>query len=530
MKKLFFALLLLLYGLVIVAQVQSSIFTEKNAFEIYPIFMQDDHKNVPQKSMQAIDTKKLIDEDREREQIGDYPFRFGYGFDVNYSLDDGIWTEENGKRIWRLKVSSKDAYSLNFIFSELALVSGAELYIYSLDGRMVYGPVTEKQNIPYGFDFFMTDLVAGEEVIVSLFEPSSVKEISKLTISKVVHSYVNMFPFDEEKSSKVEPLSCHNDVACFQEWTESAKGVALVLLSSGQEWCSGSLLNNTNLDYKPFFLSAFHCIDVSPYNGSLSTAEISAACNWSFRFHYKKTTCNGSVVYNHVTYNYAYFRAAFVDTDFALMELINTNLSNSDVSFLGWDRTGTPPSKGTGIHHPRGSFMRISFDYNSLAPNGQPINWDGGVISPINTHWDVEYDSGTTEGGSSGSPLFDQNYRIVGQLHGGASGCAPVRKRYGQFHKSWTGGGTNSTRLSNWLDPNNTGLIYLNGTRIPLCTSPIVNFTNQTVNTNQTVTGCYVNVQNVTVTNNKKLILDAIEETIIIKDFEVILGSELEVK
>jgi len=62
------------------------------------------------------------------------------------------------------------------------------------------------------------------------------------------------------------------------------------------------------------------------------------------------------------------------------------------------------------------------------------------------------------------------------------------------------------------------------------CTSPTTNFTNQTVNTNQTVTGCDINVQNVTVTNNKKLILDAVEDVTIIKDFEVQLGSELEIK
>jgi hypothetical protein len=61
------------------------------------------------------------------------------------------------------------------------------------------------------------------------------------------------------------------------------------------------------------------------------------------------------------------------------------------------------------------------------------------------------------------------------------------------------------------------------------CTG-ITNFTNQTVNTNQTVTGCYINVQNVTVTNNKKLILDHIEETTITKDFEIPIGSELEIK
>ena len=56
------------------------------------------------------------------------------------------------------------------------------------------------------------------------------------------------------------------------------------------------------------------------------------------------------------------------------------------------------------------------------------------------------------------------------------------------------------------------------------------NFTNQTVNTNQTVTGCDIYSKNVTVTGGAKLILDALDETTIDGDFEVQLGSELEVK
>jgi Zn-dependent metalloprotease len=57
-----------------------------------------------------------------------------------------------------------------------------------------------------------------------------------------------------------------------------------------------------------------------------------------------------------------------------------------------------------------------------------------------------------------------------------------------------------------------------------------VNFINQTVTTNTTVTSCGdINVQNVTVTNGAKLTLDAAGEVNIISDFEVELGSEFEI-
>jgi hypothetical protein len=58
-----------------------------------------------------------------------------------------------------------------------------------------------------------------------------------------------------------------------------------------------------------------------------------------------------------------------------------------------------------------------------------------------------------------------------------------------------------------------------------------VNFTNQTVTTDTTVTSCgNINVQNVKVQNGAKLTLDAVGEVNIISDFEVELGSEFEIK
>jgi hypothetical protein len=74
---------------------------------------------------------------------------------------------------------------------------------------------------------------------------------------------------------------------------------------------------------------------------------------------------------------------------------------------------------------------------------------------------------------SSGSPLFNQNKKVVGQLSGNKeynssqSYCNQPRAEYGRFNLSWDGGGTNATRLSNWLDPNNTGAITTNTIRTP---------------------------------------------------------------
>jgi len=409
-----------------------------------------------------VNVEKLLEEDQLFEGI-DMPYRFGQDFEVNYTLKDGIWLEQNQERIWRLKFVSPGAFSLNFIFEELYLPSGAQLHIFNTEGSMVYGPVTSKENLTEGL--FLTDLIAGDEVIIQITEPAESKEKSVLKISRVIHAYKNMYPFViESENSRL--LSCHNDVNGFPEWGIVSTSVALILLANGNAVCSGALLNNTAQDYRPFVLTGFHCIDSERFynctDGILSAQEIANAENWMFRFRYQSS---GS---NWYTYNRAYFRAASISTDFALMEL-RVNL-NKDIALAGWDRSTAIPTKGTGIHHPLGNFQKISFDNHSLSKNTIVLGtWDDCTTSPINTHWLVGLDSGTNEGGSSGSPLFNTDKRVVGQLHGGYPFCPPVTHSYGIFRRSWYGGGTDATRLRNWLAPTpaDTAILTTNTIRCP---------------------------------------------------------------
>lgn len=442
------------------AQVETKTYAKGEAFSKEK-FLQS--HQIPNKKFELplFDAQKMLNED-ELNEGKDVPFRFGKGFDTNLSLKDGEWTEVENGRLWSMGFHSKDAYSINFVFNNFYLSDSASLYIVNTDGTMLYGPVTSKQNTSNGF--FLTDLVQGDNVIIYLFEPNTSKKKSSLSITRIVHSYKNTLP--ELYGNLGGSWSCNNDIACYPTWATESDAVALVLLSNGSEWCSGSLLMTANQNFRSFFLSAFHCIDVSQ-DEILSSTEITDAQNWLFKFQYKKTTCNGSGATAGITFNGAQFRSAWHDADFVLMEINTSLVADTRFSWLGWDRTGNTPTSGTGIHHPAGDVMKISFDNNSLVPNSSIIDWGLNRFSPINTHWVVGFDNGTTQGGSSGSPLFDQNKRVIGQLHGGQSSCAPVTKYYGQFNRSWTGGLTNTTRLSNWLDPCNAGIFTANTSRSP---------------------------------------------------------------
>lgn len=420
------------------------------------------------------DVLQILKEDSLNQIDVDIPFRFGKGFDTNLSLNkNGSWQNTEEGRVWTMSFHSSGAKSLNFIFNDFYLPEGAELYIVNTDKTVLYGPVTSSCIPEDGF--FMTDLIAGEDVSIYLFEPGEHMGQSRLKISKIVHAYRGVsINADGEMRSSDDLLPCHNDVACFSDWASESKAVALVLLANGTSLCSGALIMSADYSFRPYFLSAFHCIDIGDFPGSLTTAEISDAEHWMFKFGYQKG-CGSNYISSGITFNGAVFRAGYCDTDFALMEL-NSNPGNIQYppTWLGWDRSGNTPLSGTYIHHPLGNPMKISFDTENLSIYNSPINWYdhwGNIftISPANTHWTTILDNGVVQNGSSGSPLFDQNKRVIGQLHGGLqeSCLYNIPKYSGAFHKSWTGGGTNSTRLSNWLDPNNSGVTTINTSSYP---------------------------------------------------------------
>jgi subtilisin-like proprotein convertase family protein len=81
-----------------------------------------------------------------------------------------------------------------------------------------------------------------------------------------------------------------------------------------------------------------------------------------------------------------------------------------------------------------------------------------------------DWDIGTTEGGSSGSPLFNNQRQVVGQLHGGAAACGNnAYDTYGWFYSSWEGGGSVNNALKYWLDPDDTGVTSFDGREWEAC-------------------------------------------------------------
>lgn len=408
-------------------------------------------------TLPAQDNRKLLKE--EIAQSGSVPFRFALPVKVDIAPGkQGNWEQASpGNMVWRVKLVSPGAYSTSIDFDEFHLSDDAEMYIYNGDGTMITGPVTSKENNE--FHVWGSSIYSGESVIVEVKVPQQSVNQNRLHIHNLSHGYKNLFK--SEKSFGASG-NCNINVLCpaGTAWGAERNSVALVLNASSSEHCSGAMISNTCGTNTPYFLTANHCY-VAPNAGSVS--------NWKFIFQYWSPNCTPTTDGSRsLLFNGATLRARNSPSDFALLELNTIPASTSGIHYAGWNRNTAAATNATGIHHPAGDVMKISFDNN--APVRSPY-----ASSGFNSHWQVGWDNGVTEGGSSGSPLFDQDHRIIGQLHGGPSGCSSsdLRDFYGAFDVSWTGGGTAATSLAPWLDPGATGFTTTNTTNINQLSLPL---------------------------------------------------------
>ena len=223
----------------------------------------------------------------------------------------------------------------------------------------------------------------------------------------------------------------------FSDWDAEIRSVAMILTSGGSRICTGALVNNVRQDLTPYFLTANHCLG--------------GESNWIFMFNYESPVCNNQNGPTNMTLSGATLLDNGSTSDFALLEISEYPPESYEVHYAGWSAINVAPQEPVAIHHPSGDIKKISFDDDA----GISDAWSGTAGS----HWRIaDWEDGTTEPGSSGSPLFDNNHRIVGQLHGGEASCSyNVNDYYGKFSTSWGLG------LSDFLDPDNTGQTTLDG-------------------------------------------------------------------
>ncbi len=400
----------------------------------------------------------------------------------------GTWVQyPDGSKSWFLKVTSTGATALNFHYSTLYIPEGGELFLYNQNKNQIVGKFTSSRNITNPITH--TQLVQGESTIIEYHQLKDTKGDFKISISEVSYIFRGfedfLSYFDDPKgiSDPIRADYCQVDVACSPEnngWGEQIDAVVhFTFTELGYTYvCSASVLNNTAQDCTPYILSAWHC-------GEHTANQNLSGVTWYWN--YQKTSCQPSnngvnppkgneTMINGIvratsgsgTLNNPPGNNQVAGSDFTLVEL-NSNIPNSyNAYYAGWDRSNSNPTNGVSIHHPAGSAKKIS----SYSSNLTSDTYNGGAY---NAHWEVYWTStingyGVTEGGSSGSPIFDQNKRVVGQLSGGSSSCFNTNYSdlYGKMSENWNNNGSNNgSQLAPWLDPTNSNPTSIDGTYAP---------------------------------------------------------------
>ncbi|MBW8051868.1 MAG: T9SS type A sorting domain-containing protein [Cytophagales bacterium] len=438
--------------IIFIITINSKIFSQINIGGIPHTFLPNcspsiKNKIIPITNMPPVDTSLLLFQDSLQladTTIKEKTFSFGYSMPVNLGLNNsGLWdTLDDGSLIWRLKIKSIGAYDILLVFNQFWLPQGAILYIYNEDKSAWIGGFTEQNNKPY--NRFSAGPIQGETIILEYYEPSNVIQHGNINVSGVVHVYKNLFHKSHPITGFGSSGACNINVRCPEGngWCNQRRSVAYILRlnTNGHHvtLCSGALVNNLRSDLRPYLLTANHCVTSS------SAGNIS---DWLFIFNYQSPICANPIDQPTTTYSISgsLLRASRSGSDFALLELSASPPGDFNTYYAGWYKDNARPENGVGIHHPSGDIKKISV-YDKKPRRRKFL---GAKC------WKFKWASGTTEGGSSGSPLFNQFNLIVGQLYGGGASCDNQNDKdnYGRFDISWDEGGSASTRLKDWLAP-----------------------------------------------------------------------------
>ncbi len=367
---------------------------------------------------------------------------FGVAIPVNRNLlqTDDFITLPDGNKMMRFRVNAPGAYGINLNYSAFYPGRSGRLWVYSEDSSVVLGAFDIRSYNP-GIPF-ATAPVPGEACILEfVFDPK--EEGLQLAIGEVVYEFEDLFSVSRGFG---DAGWCNRNVNCpeYAAFGNQRRAVAMTLTNNNVRRCSGTLVNNTQQDGRPFFLTAKHC---------------NTAPNSIFMFNYESPDCSNINGPLNQTIQGATVLVDWAPSDVTLMELSSPPPSDYFVYYAGWNAESVAADSVYGIHHPRSDIKKISFDHDFVSPASYTVS-----DTALN-HWKVSnWEVGTTEGGSSGSPLFNRAGQVLGQLHGGVANCAnSINDYYGRFDYSWYGLGTPSTAVRFWLDAENFGFTQWDG-------------------------------------------------------------------
>lgn len=459
MKKIYFAAVLVLLNIAAFSQ----------EVPVGYLMHQEEINSLETLELPSFNQEELVAEAEADDKLGKMSM---YGRLIDYTASpetQGRWTvDEQGNSVWQLRFRTSGALATGIIFSNFYLPEGASYYIYSADRSWFEGPFFSEENHSSGI--YRTADAYGDEAIFEYVQPSTVVGQPKLEIKNFINYYRFIYDPREDRGGLNTSEACQVDVNCPEgaDWVDQRNAVVRLSLVAGNGigFCTGTLVNNTSGDCKNYILTAMHCTIDS------NSADLLAS---TVRFKFQKANCGSGSAPQSFQRVGLILRADSNDnggssgSDFALVEMDDTIPASWDAYYAGWSAVTSAPAvfgsnyRAVCIHHPSGDAKKISYAStctNGTYPGGSAGNHWRVIWTETQTNW------GVTEGGSSGSPIFNGNKRIIGTLTGGLSFCDAQTSPdyYGKMDKHFYGNPNPANEdLVDWLDPTSTGIVSFDG-------------------------------------------------------------------
>ncbi len=376
--------------------------------------------------------------------------RFARAVEVDISpATGGRWDKlSGGQRVWRIRVLYKQARSLGLIFGKFRLAPGEKVFVYDPAGRQVLGAFTADNNKPWGS--LAVQPLAGSSLIIEYRVPDKSGPRGELALTRVSVGYLDIFRQAGSKDDRFGMSGpCNVDINCpaGDGWQKEKNAVVRIFINNN-ELLSGVLMNTAINNAAPYILSAGHGIE------SQEDAE-----NSVFVFGYESPYCDGPDGSVTKSISGSDLLARIDSLDFTLVKMSRVPPFTYYPYFAGWNASDDiPVPPVVTIHHPMGDVKKITID------NDDPVSADYDVYDK-GTFWEIlQWETGTTEPGSSGAPLFDAHHRVVGTLSGGDAHCGnSVRDYFQKLSAEWDDYPDSSQQLKHWLDPKDFGFLFWNG-------------------------------------------------------------------
>jgi V8-like Glu-specific endopeptidase len=389
------------------------------------------------------------------------PYILAKGFTLNIKTNNnGLWKKNTDNSYsWMCRMRSKTAYSLSFTFKQIDLPKGSSLYIVNTN-NITYGPFTTK-NCNEDSTLY-TEQIPGDEVVLELDIPANNDTTKQFfTITNICHDFRDFYHENTSNRGVGGSGSCEHDINCGigLNWQKEKRSIVYYtyILSSGEyvgqlSRCTGTLINNTAFNELPYILTSYHCVK----DQQEATSSI-------FYFNYENSICKASDAQLTQVLSGAKLVAKTKDTtevlDFTLLRIKSIPPRSFGSYYSGWTLNKTKQNNVVALHHPRGDALKISYSNGFI--NDSSYTGDPGFLSQ--SHWQIaQWDTGVTEPGSSGCPLFNSNHQIIGNLTGGDSDCKDTynihNDYFAKFYKSWDYFSDSSNQLKYWLDPIELGI------------------------------------------------------------------------